>query len=119
MLILSGHPGPTGGIHQVLCTQNIGFQKELRILNAAVHMTLGGKVHDVVELIVCKQLVHEVTVANVSSDEVATLIVNVVGNGCQITCIGQCIQYDDPNVVVVGQQIFHVVRADKSGCPCH
>ena len=82
-------------------------------------MTFCGKVHDVVELIVCKQLVDEATVANVPFYEIAAFIVDVIGNCSQISCVGQCIQNNHPNVIVIGQNIFHVVRTDKAGGPCH
>ena len=114
-LVLTRDPGTAGGVEQVLCTQDVGHQEKLRILYATVHVTLGGKVHHVIEFIPGKQFVGKHAVADVTFYKEATFVVNVVGNGTQVACVGQGIQYHHFNIIMFCQDVFNIVGADKAG----
>ena len=80
-LILACHPSLASGIQQILCSQNVRLQEELRILNAAIHMALRRKVDHIVKLILLKQLICQSTITNIALHKVATLSINVSGDG--------------------------------------
>ena len=104
-----------GGVEQVLCTQDVGHQEKLGILYATVYVALGSKIHYVIEFILGKQFVGKHAVADVTFYKKATFIVNVIGNGAQIACVGQGIQYHHFNIIMFCQDIFNIVGADKTG----
>ena len=85
--IFAGCPSLAGSIQQILCTQNIGLQEELRILDTTVHMTFGGKIDYIIKCILGKQLICQFAVADVSFDKKATFVVDVAGDRSQITGI--------------------------------
>ena len=115
LFVLTRHPCTTGGVKQVLSTQNIRHQEELRILDAAVHMAFSGKVHHIVEFVFGKQLVGKNTVTDITFDKEATFLVNIFGNRAQISGIGQGIQYHHFYIIMLCQNIFYIVGSDKSG----
>ena len=73
------------------------------------------KIHYVIEFILGKQFVGKHAVADVTFYKKATFIVNVIGNGAQIACVGQGIQYHHFNIIMFCQDIFNIVGADKTG----
>ena len=114
-LVLTRDPGTAGGIEQVLCTQDVGHQEKLGILYATVYVALGSKIHYVIEFILGKQFVGKHAVADVTFYKKATFVVNVIGNGAQIACVGQGIQYHHFNIIMFCQDVFNIVGADKTG----
>ena len=118
-LVFSSYPRTAGSIQQVLGSQNIGLQEKLGILDAPVYMTFGGEVDNVVESVVGKQPVGQVVVADIASDKDTPFVVDIIGNGTQISCVGQCIQDHYPDIVVFRQHVFQKVGADKAGSSGH
>ena len=62
----------------------------------------GSEIHHVIEAILSKQTVYYFAAANISLDKKAAFIVDILGNGSQISCIRQSIQYHDFDVVMFG-----------------
>ena len=93
VFIFTGYPCATCGIQQVLCSQNIGHQEKLRILNATVYMAFSSKIHYIVKLVLTKKAVGQFTIANVTFHKKATFVINVVGNRSKISGISQCIEH--------------------------
>ena len=79
------------------------------------YVALGSKIHYVIEFILGKQFVGKHAVADVTFYKKATFVVNVIGNGAQIACVGQGIQYHHFNIIMFCQDIFNIVGADKTG----
>ena len=88
ILILTRHPGTASCIQQVLRTQNISNEEELRILNATVYVTLGSKVHHVVEFKFGKQFVGKYPVADVTFYKETAFVINVFSDGSKVSGIG-------------------------------
>ena len=78
--VLTRHPCTTGGIQQILSTQNVGHKEQLRVLDTAVYMAFGCEVHHIIEFIFGKQFIGKDTVADVAFHKEATFIINVLGN---------------------------------------
>ena len=89
LFVLTGNPIAASTIQQILRTENICLQEELRIFDTAVHVALRGKVYDHVEVIFSKQLVDQLAIAYVSAHEEAALLIDVIGDSAQIARIGE------------------------------
>lgn len=63
-------------------------------------MAFGCEVYNIVDIVLCKQLVGQLTVADVAFHEKATLVVDIILNGSQIAGIGECIKNDDLDVSI-------------------
>ena len=94
LAVAPGDPGLAGSVKQVLSTQDVHTQEELRILDRAVYMTLGSEVHHVVDVVLRKQFISQLAVADISLDKEATLVVDVVLDGTKVSGIGQCVEDD-------------------------
>ena len=89
LFVLADHPIAARTIQQILRTENICLQEELRIFDTAVHVALRGKVYDHVEVIFSKQIVDQRAIANIATHEEAALLIDVVGDRTQIARIGE------------------------------
>ena len=114
-LVPSHDPGAAGGVEQVLRAQDVGQEEELGVLDAAVHVALGGEVDHVVELVAGEEVVHEGAVADVAADEDAAFVVDVPGDGAEVARIRQGVEDDHADVFVYPQEVLDVVGADESG----
>ena len=114
LFVLAHYPRAACTVQQVLRAENISNQEQLRVFNATVHMAFGSEIHHVIEAILSKQTVYYFAAANISLDKKAAFIVDILGNGSQISCIRQSIQNHDLHVAMFCQNILNVVCADKS-----
>ena len=119
MFILACYPGTTGSIQQVLRTQDIGLEEQLRILYATVHMAFCRKIHHIVKLELCEQFIHQSTVADVSLYEETTFVIDIFCNRSQIASVCQSVQHHKFHVIVLLQHIFHEIRAYKASSSCN
>ena len=120
--VLSCHPRTACSIHEVLCSEDVHRQEELRIFNRTVNMALCSEIDKIVDVVFCKQTVNEFTVTDVSLHEEAPLIVNIVFDGSEVACIGEGIEDDYLDVVIqifLMKQVLDVVGADESGSSCY
>ena len=95
-------PGFLSALQQVHGAHDVALDKDLRVLDGAVHMALSGKVDDIIEIVLCKQALHQLLVADV---------LQVL----QIAGIGQLIQVDQQDLGVLLEHIVNKVGADKTG----
>ncbi len=114
LFVFTHHPCTTCTVQQVLCSEDIRNQEQLRIFDAAVHMTFGSKIHYIVKAVLSKKTVYDITVTNISLDKETAFVVNVFGNRSQVTCIRQSVQYHDFDIAVFGQDVLDVIRTDKT-----
>ena len=120
--VLSCHPRTACSIHEVLCSEDVHRQEELRIFNRTINMALCGEIDKIVDVVFRKQTVNEFTVTDVSLHEEAPLIVNIVFDGSEVACIGEGIEDDYLDVVIqifLMKQVLDVVGADESGSSCY
>ena len=104
-----------GALQQVDGAHHVALHKDLRILDGAVHMALGGKVDDVVEIVLCKQALHQLLVADIALHEHMAGVALHVLQVFQIARIGQLIQIDQQDLRVFFEHIVHKVGTDKTG----
>ena len=108
-------PGFLCALQQVHGAHDIALDKDLGVLDGTVHMALSGKVDDIIEVVLCKQALHQLLVADVALHEhmagVALHILQVL----QIARVGQLIQVDQQDLGVLLEHIVDKVGADKTG----
>ena len=110
LIVLARKPGLAGAIEHILCAQDIRLQEEARIGDTAVHMALGCKVDDIVNIIFPHDFLHQLAVANIAPDEGNVGALQLALDGSQVTGIGQGIEDNDLDVVaILTQNILHKV----------
>ena len=122
VVALADDPGLARGVEHVLRAEDVHREEELRILNRAVHVALGGEVHHVVHVVLGKDAVHQLAVADITLDEHAALAVDVVLDGAQVAGVGQSVEHNHPDVLVLVllvEQILYEIGADKAGGTCY
>ena len=78
-------------------------------------MAFRGEVHHVIDVVLVKQTLNRLFVANVRLNKDIIRVVFHALQVFQITGIGQLVHIDDLDVAVFVQHINHEVRADKAG----
>ncbi len=82
-------------MQQAQRTHHIGLRKGERVLDAAVHMALGGEVDDAVDVLFLHQLVDAIEITDVHLDElIVGLVLDVLEVG-EVAGIGQLVEVDD------------------------
>ena len=104
-----------GALQQVDGAHHVALHKNFGVLDGAVHMALGGKVDDVVEIVLCKQALHQLLVADIALHEHMAGVALHVLQVFQIACVGQLIQIDQQDLRVFFEHIVHKVGTDKTG----
>ena len=87
--IASGGPRLSGGVEQVLCTEDVGYEEELRVFDATIHVALGGEVDDAVDGVLLKEAFHKRAIADIAFDEMATHSVDVAFDRVHVAGIGE------------------------------
>ena len=62
-------PGLLGALQQVHRAHDVALDKDLRVLDGAVHVALGGKVDDVIEIVLCEQALDQLLIADIALHE--------------------------------------------------
>ncbi len=78
-------------------------------------MALGGKVDNIIEIILLEQAFHQLLVADIALHEHMTGVALHVLQVLQVACVGQLIQVDQQDLRVFLEHIMHKVGADKTG----
>ena len=121
-IVLPCNPCLACGIQQVLRSEDIYRQEQLRVLNTPVYMAFCGKVYDIVDVVFGKQSVSEFSVPYVSADEEATLVVDVVFNCAEVSGVGQKVEHNDFDVLIFVlsvKQVLDEVRTNESCGSCY
>ena len=109
-------PGLLGTVQHHRRPQHIGLDKDLGIADTAVHMALGSKMHDSVDIILRKDLANRFLVTDIGLYKGIVLPVLHIFQVLQIARIGQGIHVDDAYLIVIlFKHVMNVVRADESG----
>ena len=101
LLVLSCNPRLASCVEQVLSAEDIGHEEELWILDGAVNVALCCEVDNEIEVILLEELFHQFLVTYVAAMEETTLVVNILSDGLEVACIGQCVENNHTDVAVV------------------
>lgn len=99
---LSAQPGLTGRFKQYEGTEDIGLDEDAGPDNTAINMRFGGKMNNSVEAFLGKQLVDQVTIADIPLDKTVPWITFNIGQVCGVSCIGKFVEIDE---TAVAQQL--------------
>ena len=78
-------------------------------------MALSGKVDDVIEIVLCKQALDQLLVADVAlHEDVAGVALNVL-QVLEVAGVGQLVEVDQQDLGVLLEHIMHKVGTDKTG----
>ena len=80
------------------------------------------EINKIINVILCKETVNKLTITDVTLHKEAAFVVNVVLNCPEITCISQCIEDDNLDVLVLiltVKEILNVVSANETGGTCY
>ena len=103
------------GVHHGGGADDVGLQKHTGVLDGAVHMALGGEVHHHVGVLLLKQLVNGLPVADIRLHEAEVGVVHHRSQGGQVSGIGQLVQAYDAVIGMLLEHMEHKVAADKAG----
>ena len=78
-------------------------------------MALSGKVDDVIEIVLCKQALDQLLVADVAlHEDMAGVALNVL-QVLEVAGVGQLVEVDQQDLGVLLEHIMHKVGTDKTG----
>ncbi len=120
---VSAGPGCSGYVEQGKGTHDVGTDKGLRPQNRPVHMTLGRKVDNSINLVVLKKALDKGAVADITlNKDIAGVGTGAkagldVGEAFGVARIGEEVQVDDPACKARGarEEVANHVGADESG----
>ena len=104
-----------GALQQVDGAHHVALHKNFGVLDGAVHVALGGKVDDVIEIVLLEQAFHQLLVADIALHEHMAGVALHVLQVFQIAGVGQLIQIDQQDLRVLFEHIMHKVGTDKTG----
>ena len=108
-------PGVLAALQQVHGAQHVALDEDLGVLDAAVNVALGGKVDDIIGVILGDQVGDQGLVADVAlHEDVAGVALDVL-QVLQVAGVGQLVQIDEADVLVLLQHVMHKVGADETG----
>ena len=98
-----------GSLQQAQCANDISMSKRKRILDGTIHMALGSKMDDAVNLFVLNELAEVGEVADIHLHELIVGLVLYVFQVGKVAGVGKLIKVDDFVVgVFVDKQSDHV-----------
>ena len=108
------HAKSAAGVHHYSRAHDICFQKHTGILDRAIHMAFGGKIHHYIRTFLFKEAIYRLSITNICLDKAE---IRVLHNGrqCgQVSRVGQLIQTDNAILGMVFQHIKDEVGANKA-----
>ncbi len=110
-------PGVLAALQQVHGAQHIALDKDLGVFDAAVNMAFGCKVDDIIRIVLSDQVGDERFVADVALHKDVTGVILDVLQVLEVAGIGQLVEVDEADVLILFQHIVDKVRADKPAQP--
>ncbi len=98
-------------LEQLVRAQNVGFDKGIRAMDGPVHVALGGKVDERVDLVLAKQFLNERAIPNVSVHE---LDVFYALKARPVPSIGESIKNDQPVCGIALAPVADEICANES-----
>jgi len=112
-------PGFARGFQQREGAQHIGLHEHARVMDGAVHVRFGGKMHHRVDCVFRKNPVQQGAVGNVALDKAVARWVGQVFQVFQAAGIGERVQGHNPDLGICAQQVMHKIRTYKAGPTSH
>ena len=114
-LVIAGDAVLAAGVHQRGRADDVGLEEDARVLDGAVHVALRREVDDDVGMLLFKELVYALAVADVQLHKAEVRVVHHGGEGREVARVGQLVQADDPIVRIRVQHVEYEVGTDESG----
>ena len=114
-LVIAADAVLAAGVHQDGGADDVGLEEDGGILDAAVYMAFGRKVYDDVGLLLLKNAVNGLAVADVGFTKAEVVLVEDGCKGRKIARIGQLVNADDAVLGMAVHQVKNKVAADKAG----
>ena len=109
-------PGVLCSVQHVQCSENVCLNKNVRILDAAVHMALSCEMNNAVYIVLLEDLDHLLSVADIGFDKGIILFIFDILQILQIARVGQAVHVDNADgVAIFLEHIMDIVRPDKAG----
>ena len=108
-------PVELGGLQEREGAHDVGAGEGEGVLDAAVHVALGGQVDDAIDVLLLHQLVEGVEVADVHADKlVVRALLDVLQVG-QVAGVSEFVEVDDVVVRVLRDEEADDMRTDEAG----
>ena len=114
-LVIARDAEGAAGVHQDGGADDVGLKEDGRVLDAAVHVALGGEVHHDVRVLLAEDAVYGLAVADIDLAEAEVRLLHDGGKGGEVARVGQLVQADDAVLRVLCQLIKDEVGADEAG----
>ena len=101
------------GIHKRRRAEDVGLQEDAGVLDGAVHMAFGRKVDNDIGVLLLKEAVNALSVADVELDEAEVWLVHDPRERRKIARIGEFIEADDAVAGMLLQHMENEVAADE------
>ena len=108
-------PGLLGPLQEVHGAHDVGLDEDFRVGNGPVHVALSREVYDIVKVILLEQGRYQFLVADVALDEDVARVALHAFEVLQVARVGQLVQVDQENVVVLFQHVVDEVGANEAG----
>ena len=118
VLLRQGFPVEFGGLEQGERAHDVGAGKGEGILDAAVHVALGGQVDDAVDVLLLHELEEGVEVADVHPDKLVVRPFLDVLQVRQVARVRELVEVDDAVVRILRDEEADDVRTDETGAAC-
>ena len=103
------------GVHEHGRADDVRLQKQRRVGDRAIHMALGREVHDHVGVLLGKEAVDRLTVADVRLDKAEIRLPEQRRERGEIAGIGELVDAHEPVVRIALAQVKQEIRADEAG----
>ena len=107
-------PGLLGPLQEVHGAHDVGLDEDFRVGNGPVHVALGGEVDDIVKVILLEQGRYQFLVADIPLDEDVPGVPFHALQVFQVPGVGQLVQVDQENVIVLFQHVVDEVGANEA-----
>lgn len=104
-----------GSMQESLRTEDIGSKEDLRVIDGAVDVGLGGEIDDVVDVETLEKAMDKGGISDVAMDEDAAPVVNEVLNGSEVPGVSEGIEGDETVMGVCGEHVVKEIGADEAG----
>ena len=101
------------GLQQREGADDIGLDELGRAVDGAVHMALGGEMHDRARTVGSEQAVDRLAIADIGLREHVARVAFQRGERLAVACVGQLVDADDGIRACVTQPAEHEVRTDE------
>ena len=111
-------PMPPSRLEQLEGAVDVRLDERARAIDRAVHVALGGEMHDDVGLVILEDAAERAGIADVGVFEAVARVVGDTGQIVEVAGVGQLVEVQDL-VIGVGDEVAHDSRADEACASRH